>query len=509
MSFSAAPGGTSATQTLTLSNNGTQPLAIPADGLVIAGPGATQYLLVNDPPVPTTIAPGASLAIEIAYLPPIGTPAGVTTASVQIKTNDPNNALITVSLSGTSSATVPAPVAPTGFAATGITGGGVTLKWNANTESDLAGYNVYRSTSATGTFTLLNTGGLLTKTSYTDSTASAGATWYYQVVAVDTQGRVSPAATVSAAVATAAPPAPTGLQAAVFPSAITISWNANTESDLAGYQVFRATSASGPFVQISLGVVQSATYLIDTGAAIGTPSYYKVLAVNVYGQVSAAATISATRPATAPAAPTGLAAVASVKSVTLSWNANGEADLAGYQIFRAASANGAYQQLNAGVQAGTTFVDTTAPAGAVSYYKVGAVNQFGMVSAPATISAKRLAANTPPATPVRFAAVGKTAGVSLTWDAAAGAAADDVAGYNVYRCYTVHGHYNKLNATLLSAGTLAYLDASATAKVKVYYEVVAVSPTGVLSAPAWVSTTRPAPPKGSKAAAKRTSRSGE
>jgi fibronectin type 3 domain-containing protein len=215
--------------------------------------------------------------------------------------------------------------------------------------------------------------------------------------------------------------------------------------------------------------------------------------------VSVAATISATRPATAPAAPTGLSAVPSVKSVTLTWNANSEANLAGYQVFRAASANGAYQQVDTAVQSGTTFVDTTAPAGVVSYYKVVAVNQFGMVSAPTVVAATRLAAKTPPATPVGFAAIGTTAGVSLSWDAAGGAAADDVAGYYVYRCYSAHGHYNRLSAAPLSAGTLSYLDTSAKTKVKVYYEVFAVSPVGVLSAPASAWTVRPAPPKVSKA----------
>jgi len=398
---------------------------------------------------------------------------------------------------------IPAPAAPANLSATAPATGGVILTWTANSEADLAGYNVYRSTSATGTFTLLNTGGLLT-TTYTDPTTAPNATYYYQVIAVDTLQRVSPVSAIS--VTTPIPPAPAapaGLQAAVYPTAITLSWNANAESDLAGYEVFRATSPAGPFVQISPGLTQGATYLIDTGAAVGTPSYYKVVAVDIYGQVSAATTISATRPATAPAAPAGLAAVASVKSVMLSWNANGESNLAGYQIFRATSANGAYQQLNSGVQTGTTFVDTTAPAGVVSYYQVVAVNQFGMVSAPATISAKRLAANTPPATPVGFAAIATTAGVSLTWDAARGTAADDVAGYYVYRCYSAHGHYNKLDATLLAPGVLSYMDTTATAKVKVYYELVAVSPTGVISSPAWLSTIRPAAPKVGKALKKK------
>jgi fibronectin type 3 domain-containing protein len=398
---------------------------------------------------------------------------------------------------------IPAPVAPTGFTATGITGGGVSLNWNANTESDLAGYKVYRSTSAGGTFTLLNTGGLLTATSYADSTASAGANWYYQVVAVDTQGRTSPAAPANASVATIAPAAPAGLRAAIYPNAITLSWNANTESDLAGYQVFRATSANGPFIQISPGVVQTATSFIDTGAAIAAPSYYKVIAVNVHGQVSSAATVSATRPATAPTAPTGLTAVASVKSITLSWNANGESNLAGYEVLRATSANGPYTQVNAGVQRGTTFVDTTAPAGVVSYYKVVAVNQSSMASSATTISSQRLPAKTPPATPAGFSAAGAIAGVTLTWNAATGAAADNVAGYYVYRSYSLHGVYHKLNAKPLSAGTFSFIDTTATVKVRVYYKLVAVSPVGVSSGAAMANTIRPPKPKVKKVAGKR------
>jgi fibronectin type 3 domain-containing protein len=391
---------------------------------------------------------------------------------------------------------VPAPVAPANLTATAPAAGGVVLTWNANTEADLAGYNVFRSTSANGMFTLLNTDGLLTTPTYTDASAAANTTFYYQVVAVDTQQRVSPMAVVK--VTTPIPPAPTaptGLQATVSPAGITLSWNANAESDIAGYKVFRASAPGGPFIQVSPGMVQAGTSFVDTGAAIGTASYYEVVAIDIYGNASPVTTITATRPATAPVAPKGLTAVPSVKSVTLSWNANGETNLAGYQVFRATSAGGAYQQLNAGTQTGRTFVDTTAPIGVVSYYKVVAVNNLGMASTATTISAKRLPANTPATTPVGFAATATPAGVSLTWDAATGPAADNLAGYYVYRSYQAHGIYHKLNARLLSASTLSFKDTTATAKVKVFYQLVAISPTGVHSAPAWLSTTRPAAPK--------------
>ena len=61
---------------------------------------------------------------------------------------------------------------------------------DANPAADLEGYRVYRSSSATGTYTRLNTA-LVTGTSYADTAAPAGATSYYQLTAVDLSGNES------------------------------------------------------------------------------------------------------------------------------------------------------------------------------------------------------------------------------------------------------------------------------------------------------------------------------
>lgn len=61
----------------------------------------------------------------------------------------------------------------------------VSLSWSAVTDNVLQGYNVYRSSSASGPFTLLNSS-LLQSTTYTDTSASG--TEYYQVSAVDSAG---------------------------------------------------------------------------------------------------------------------------------------------------------------------------------------------------------------------------------------------------------------------------------------------------------------------------------
>ncbi len=76
------------------------------------------------------------------------------------------------------------PAAPTGLAAS-ASRAGIALSWDANSESDLAGYNVYRSTSPGVTIgTPINTS-LLTGTSYLDSDVTDGVTYYYVVTAVD------------------------------------------------------------------------------------------------------------------------------------------------------------------------------------------------------------------------------------------------------------------------------------------------------------------------------------
>jgi len=59
----------------------------------------------------------------------------------------------------------------------------VSLSWVAST-SQVIGYNVYRATSSSGTYSKLN-GSPNPTTSYTDSTVSADQTYYYYVTSVN------------------------------------------------------------------------------------------------------------------------------------------------------------------------------------------------------------------------------------------------------------------------------------------------------------------------------------
>jgi hypothetical protein len=88
----------------------------------------------------------------------------------------------------TGSDTIP-PAAPTGLVA--VAGDGVVmLDWNDNGEADLAGYTVYRSTTAGGPYTPV-TAWLVVASSYVDSTVADGTTYYYVVTASDSDANES------------------------------------------------------------------------------------------------------------------------------------------------------------------------------------------------------------------------------------------------------------------------------------------------------------------------------
>lgn len=99
---------------------------------------------------------------------------------------------------GTSATT---PAAPTGLKAT-PSSSYVSLAWTAS--SGATGYNVYRATSQTGTYTKLTVTPVTTP-SYRDSAVTSGATYWYTASAVGSGGESARSAAVSATVGSTVP----------------------------------------------------------------------------------------------------------------------------------------------------------------------------------------------------------------------------------------------------------------------------------------------------------------
>ena len=84
-------------------------------------------------------------------------------------------------------------------------------------------------------------------------------------------------------------------------SAQTVVWNANTESNLAGYIVQYGTQSGNPSTSIDVGNVTSRAV---TGLTAGTTYYFRVVAYNTSGQQSAPSTQVTYAVPAAPSAPT-------------------------------------------------------------------------------------------------------------------------------------------------------------------------------------------------------------
>jgi fibronectin type 3 domain-containing protein len=83
-----------------------------------------------------------------------------------------------------------------------------------------------------------------------------------------------------------------------------------------------------------------------------------------------------------PAAPKGLAAVASTAVVNLIWDANAEADLAGYVVLRGDAGGATLQPLTAEPIKETRYTDRTARPGVRYAYQIVAVDKAGNRSTP-------------------------------------------------------------------------------------------------------------------------------
>jgi TolB protein len=156
---------------ITLGNTQSQSATLTASNAPVTvssvGVSGSQFS-VSGISLPVTIATGSSASFAVTYAPTV---SGAASANVTFVSNAGN---VVESLAGSGAAPQHS----------------VTLGWNTSTSGDVAGYNVYRATSSTGSFTKLNA--QLDAAPYdTDSSVQAGATYYYAVTAVSTTGTES------------------------------------------------------------------------------------------------------------------------------------------------------------------------------------------------------------------------------------------------------------------------------------------------------------------------------
>jgi fibronectin type 3 domain-containing protein len=193
-----------------------------------------------------------------------------------------NSAGVESDFSSYASATTssPPPSPPANITATAQSSSSIRVSWYS--VSGVANYNVYRSTSPSGTYSLVAAS--LTGTSYTDTGLSPNTTYYYAVKSVNSAGVESDFSSYTYATTSSPPPSPPANITATVQSSssITVSWY--SVSGAATYSVYRSSSESGTY---SLVVVSwTGTSYTDTGLSSHTTYYYKVKSVNSTGAES-------------------------------------------------------------------------------------------------------------------------------------------------------------------------------------------------------------------------------
>ena len=249
---------------------------------------------------------------------------------------------------------------------------------------------------------------------------------------------------------------------------MTLTWPvpAQGNGQIYYYFVYRSTTAGTE----TFYTYTTTPSFADTGATNGTTYYYKVTAVNGYGEGPKSNEASATPAAgpTAPAAPV-VTAVRGSGSVGLSWPvpaSNGSA-ITGYKIYRSTTSGN--EVLLPGPLVGpNSFNDTGLTNGTSYFYKVTAVNGIGEGPLSGEVSAVPA---TTPGIPVPVATPGN-ASVSLSWPAPLNNGST-ITSYKVYRS-TSSGGESFLNSTASGSFT----DTTVSNGTQYFYKVSAVNSVG-------------------------------
>jgi len=190
-------------------------------------------------------------------------------------------------------------------------------------------------------------------------------------------------ATQMAETDTTAPAIPTNLVANAVNDNIELTWNANTETDLFQYVIYRDVVQD--FVPTENNIVgkSSVNQFIDT-ERVESEVYYKITAIDINGNESGfSAETSATfnAPDTiAPAKPVNLVAIDQIDNVELTWDANSEDDFSHYLIYKGAIQNFTPSQYTLLANETNNFYNDEAIVDYRVYYKIAAVDNSGNVS---------------------------------------------------------------------------------------------------------------------------------
>jgi len=267
LAFGSAQVGSSLTLTDSLTNTGGSSVTI--SQATATGTGFS----ISGLTVPLTLNPGASVTFSAVFAPQsaVSVSGGITVAS------NASNSTLTVSLTGTGTAPGQLTIAPTA-----LSFGNTTVGTSVSQSSSLsaAGASVTVSSASLSSAEFSLTGISLPVTIAAGQSVPVTMTFTPQ-----SSGSASGVLTVASNGSNTATQSLSGVGVAPPQHSVSLSWT-DTNSGIAGYNVYRGNAAGGPFTQINSGLDATPAYS-DTSVAAGQTYYYVATAVNESGAESA------------------------------------------------------------------------------------------------------------------------------------------------------------------------------------------------------------------------------
>ncbi len=374
---------------------------------------------------------------------------------------------------------------PSNIAATVASATENDLTWtnNAVSPDGQTGLNINRAVNSggvPGAFSLL-TSVAATVTSYHDTSAISGTTYWYEIQSFNTSGNsifdgpIQPSASTLTA--------PNSLSAsAISTTEIGLSWN-NTNTLQTGVYVDRSTDGTTYLPIATLGA--TATAYTDSGLTDGSLYYYEVQA---FDPTSTSGNSSVASAVTVLAAPSSLAAAAvSPSEIDINWT-NNSATQAGFNIDRSTD-DAVFIEISTVSSSTTTFSDTALTADTTFYYEVEAFNTAAGDSAFSNVASAATSSSMAAPSSLTATAASNTQ-INLAWTNNDGGSAT---GYDIDQSTTGFSGWSQI-ATVAS-GVHAYTNTGLSEGIQYFYEVQAFNGTTTsgFSATANTVTTLAAP----------------
>ena len=365
--------------------------------------------------------------------------------------------------------TCPAPAAPANVTASTKSSTSIEISWDmVNTAVT---YQIYRSTSATGTYSPVGITTGKENTSYIDENLPTAETFYYRVTALsDCMESTQSNYALASSGCNLIPAPPTGVTAEALSSTeIKVSWNVVSGlNNLGYYRLYTSETPNGNY-SYSGRTPSTFTSMNITSHEPSTTYYFKVSAENNCGESALSASYaSATTEGCdlpIPPAPTGItASTLFSRSVDITWNAADGA--ATYDVYRSTERNSTFWTVRGGRGlTSNSFTDTTVSASTTYYYSVKSKNACGG-------TAENLGGNIVDVTTLCETSVPTNVTVTprssnslyVSWDGI-----NSAVSYSVYRSSTVTGAYTLLG----KVATNSFTDTGLSNLTPYFYKVTA------------------------------------